>query len=196
MMPESALDIVTCFVTIDDMFTKTNVHAGRPTALTNSELLTIVVYGTLVFKPRTLRDLWRTTRRYHAHDFPTIPAYQTFVEHLHRALPLLCQLCRAGLIDSPLRFMDSTKLPVCANHRVRTHQVAKAIAAFSKNHQGWWYGFKLHAAVNKQGQLCAVRITPANVHDQSITPALTQGHTRIAVGDGGYRSSVMNRWLW
>jgi hypothetical protein len=50
--------------------------------------------------------------------------------------------------------MDSTMLEVCKLVRASRHRVALGIAAFGKNHQSWHYGFKLHAAINPQGQLC------------------------------------------
>lgn len=61
--------------------------------------------------------------------------------------------------------MDSTMLHVCKLVRANRHRVAKGIASFGKNWQGWHYGFKLHAACNPKGQLAAVYFTPANEHD-------------------------------
>lgn len=200
MQPDFARNIVACFVQVDDLLKTQSeglaVKTGRPSTLFDSELLTMVIFGTLTHKARTFKDLWCFMSHYHQADFPNLPAYQNFVAHVHRVLPLMVWVLQNLLRDAPLRFLDSTKLPVCHLHRAERHQVARSRAAFGKNHQGWWYGFKLHAAIDSRGQLCAVRITPANVHDQGITPALTQSRTRIAVGDGGYRSSVMNRWLW
>ena len=57
-------------------------------------------------------------------------------------------------------------------------------------------GFKLHAAVNSQGQLAAVYFTPANEHDGQQIPHLVNDATVIAVGDGTYNASVMRRKMW
>ena len=98
--------------------------------------------------------------------------------------------------DASLKFVDSTMLEVCKLVRADRHKVARGIADFGKNHQGWHYGFKLHATVNPKGQLCAIRFTPANEHDAQQLPYLVNDATRIVVGDGSYTASVMSRKLW
>jgi len=87
-------------------------------------------------------------------------------------------------------------LEVCKLVRADRHKVARNIATFGKNHQGWHYGFKLHAAVNPAGQLSAVYFTPANESDSQQIPYLINDATRVAVGDGGYTASVMQRQMW
>lgn len=203
MQPDLATDIVACFALVDDILQHEHVSCapvgkkrGRPSALSESELVTLVIYATLTFKVRHLKDVWQIMRKYHARDFPRLPSYQAFVAHLHRALPVFSYCLTQILNNSKLRFLDSTALPVCRLIRAKFHRVAREVARYGKNHQGWWYGFKLHAAVDSKGALCAVWFTPANVHDQNITPILTEGQTKLAVGDTGYLSSVMNRLLW
>jgi len=87
-------------------------------------------------------------------------------------------------------------LPVCRDVRADSHKVAKSVAAFGKNHQGWHYGFKLHAAVNPNGQICGMFITPASFHDAQALPYLIRGKVKIIVGDGGYNASVMREKMW
>lgn len=65
--------------------------------------------------------------------------------------------------DASLRFVDSTMLPVCKPVRVNRHRVAKDVAELGCNHQGYHYGFKLHAGIDRFGQLAAFVFTPANV---------------------------------
>jgi len=98
--------------------------------------------------------------------------------------------------DTPLRFIDSTMLPVCRIVRANRHKVARSVATFGKNHQGWHYGFKLHAACNPTGRLAAITFTPASVSDSQQIPYLVNDATAIAVGDGGYTASVMRRKIW
>lgn len=87
--------------------------------------------------------------------------------------------------------MDSTMLVVCKLIRADRHRVARGIAQFGKNWQGWHYDFKLHAACNQFGRLAAARFTPANASDSQQIPHLVNDATRVAVGDGGYTASVM-----
>jgi hypothetical protein len=88
-------------------------------------------------------------------------------------------------------------LQVCKEVRANDHKVAKEVAGLGKNHQGWHYGFKLHATVNRKGQLCSFYFTPANFHDAQALPYLIRERMRrIVVGDGGYTASVMSRKMW
>jgi hypothetical protein len=98
--------------------------------------------------------------------------------------------------DTSIRLMDSTMLKVCRLVRADRHRVAKGIAAFGRNHQGWHYGFKLHAACNVKGQLAAIYFTPANENDGQQIPHLVNNATKVAVGDGGYTAQVMRRKMW
>lgn len=87
-------------------------------------------------------------------------------------------------------------LPVCKLIRADRHRGAKGIAQFGKNWQGWYYGFKLHAACDPQGRLAAIYFTPANESDSQQIPKLVNDHAIIAVGDGGYTAGVMRRKGW
>lgn len=190
--------IVDVFCWVDDVLPKIpKPQGGRPPLLSESELLTILLWNTLVLHQKTLKDLHRWVGLYHRAEFPHLPKYSAFVDGCHRLLPfclvLLQQLLRG---QEPLRFVDSTMLPVCKRQRADTHRVARGIAAFGKNHQGWHYGFKLHASVDARGRLCGIAFTPANVHDAQVLPRIVNAHTKIAVGDGAYTASVMQRILW
>ena len=192
--------IVDIFVWVDDNLPKPlppKVHkGGRPPALTKSETITILLFSSLTAPQKLLKGIWRWVQTNHSDDF-YIPCYSKFVEHCHKALPELLWLIEQTLdTNTPLRFMDSTMLPVCRMVRADRHRVAKNIAKFGKNHQGWWYGFKLHAACNPNGRLAALMFTPANASDSQQIPHLVNDTTAIAVGDGGYTASVMRRKMW
>jgi hypothetical protein len=190
--------IVDLFVWVDDNLPKQlpNPSGGRPAKLSTSEAVTILLFCSLTAPQKMLKGIWRWALTNHSNDFQ-LPGYSKFVEHCHRALPALCWLLEQTLDSgAELRFVDSTMLPVCKLVRADRHKVAKAIAAFGKNHQGWHYGFKLHAACNTTGQLAAIYFTPANEHDAQQIPHLVNDQTMVAVGDGGYTASVMARKMW
>lgn len=84
-------------------------------------------------------------------------------------------------------------LPVCKLVRRKWHRVARGLAHTGHNWQGEHYGFKLHASIDNDGVLCAFAFTAANVHDSRAIPVLVNEHTRIAVGDSGYRSQPLHR---
>jgi hypothetical protein len=170
---------------------------GRPRSLKDSEIITLLVWNALMLHQKTLKDLHRFVSMYHAKDFPTLPKYSGFVAVCHRALPQCFELLTFLLDTSaPVRIMDSTMLPVCKLHRVHEYKVAKNIAQFGKNWQGWHYGFKLHASINLEGSLSGIALTPANVYDAQMEHLLLNEHCRIAVGDTLYGARVMRDRMW
>jgi hypothetical protein len=190
-------DIATLFVVVDDCLPKKTRGAGRPSALADSETLTILLWCTLLLRQRNIIDIHRFARQYHGGDFPGIPDYSSFVRHCHRLIPEMARLLQDSLAtEAPLRFADSTMVQVCRLIRADSHKVAKGLAAFGKNWQGWHYGFKLHASVDPRGRFCGLRLTPANVHDAQMLPFLVGGGAKVVVGDTSYGASVMGRRLW
>lgn len=187
--------ITDLYVVVDDAITEpTRPLGGRPPALRQSEVITILIWSTLTTPAKTLKQTYETTKLYHASDFPNLPTYSKFVEAAHRALPDLIQTLRLLLVTTaPIRIMDATMLPVCKLARADQHRVAKGSADFGKNHQGWHYGFKLHASINRAGQFCGLALTPANVYDAQMMPSILNEYCRVAVGDGTYNASVMRR---
>jgi hypothetical protein len=188
--------IVDLFVWVDDILPETR-KAGAKSILKDSELITILIWDGLTESHQNLREIYSWIMREYQDCFPKMPAYQNFVAHCHRSTPILIALLESTMsTHTPLRFMDSTMLPVCRTCRADRHKVAKSIADFGKNHQGWWYGFKMHTAIDHHNNLCAVYFTPANVHDAQAIPKLVNNETTVAVGDGGYNASVMRERIW
>jgi hypothetical protein len=190
--------IVDIFVWVDDSLPKQlpNPLGGRPAALTQSEVITLVLFSSFAAPQRTLKGIYRWAQIYHADDI-ILPSYAKFIRSCHKAIPMIAWLLEQTLQrDASLRFIDSTILPVCKLVRADRHRVAKGVAAFGKNWQGWHFGFKLHAACDSQGRLAAIYFTPANENDGQQIPKLVNDQTNIAVGDGGYTASVMRRKMW
>lgn len=108
---------------------------GRPVKILDSELLTLLIWNSLTNTcSQTLRQLYDWTCIYHAKDVKDLPTYGGFVAQCHRLLPKLVSLVSLTLSSAtPLRFCDSTILPVCRNQRAVRHKVARAIAAWGYN---------------------------------------------------------------
>ncbi len=183
LSPHHIIDLF-CFV--DDRMKcllPTN-KTGRPAILSDSEAVTI-------------QDLHTEVRLYQKNMFPKLPKYNAFLEQCHRVTPQMYALLHELLRHEALmKIMDSTMLPVCKLHRADDHKVAQDIARFGKNHQGWHYGFKLHASIDLQGNLSAIVFTPASTYDGQMIPKLVNESTRIAVGDTLYGAQVMGRRIW
>jgi hypothetical protein len=192
--------IVDLFVWVDDAVAsagQTEVTAGgRPPALRNSELLTILIWDGLTEPHKTLKATYNWIARDYGDCFQ-LPAYQNFVAHCHRLLPTMVWLLQTLLrYDAELRFADSTMLEVCKNHRADHHKVAASVAAWGKNWQGWHYGFKLHASIDQHNNLTGIYFTPADGYDAQSMERLVAGATRILVGDSHYGASPMRKRLW
>ena len=81
-------------------------------------------------------------------------------------------------------FIDSTPIAVCRNRRIASRRVFAGIAQRGKTSAGWFFGFKLHLAVNDRGELPACRLTLGNVDDRTPVSQLTQGLLGRLFGDG------------
>lgn len=189
-------NIVDVFVWVDDNLPK-QIKPGAKSVLSDSELLTILIWDGLTEPHKNLSSVYSWIAREYHDCFPRLPKYQNFVAHCHRLLPTLSQLLQSTLSTAtPLRFADSTMLPVCRLVRADRHKVAKAVAAFGKNHQGWHYGFKLHASIDHQCRLAALYFTPANEADMLQLRHLVNQTTDIVVADAGYTAQVTRRHIW
>jgi hypothetical protein len=191
-------DLTALFVVIDDAIKELNpVHAtGRPALLSDSEMVTILVYNALVMRQKTLKDILRFTEIYHAKDFSRLPKYSAFVEHNQRVLPIMAYLLSETFSQSELNFADSTFLEVCKLQRADYHKVAVNIAEFGKNHQGWHYGFKMHSAIDWDKKFSSIVFTPGNIYDAQMLPKLVKKWMRVIVGDSHYGASVMRKHIW
>jgi len=191
-------DLTTLFVIIDDVLSKPDqpAIAGRPCLLSDSELITIVIFNAVTLQQKTLKAVWKFVKEYLYREFPKIPEYAGFVAHLHRIVPVMAELLGLTFIPAKLNFVDSTFLEVCKSHRADTYKVAKNIATFGKNHQGFHFGFKMHATIGFFKQLSSILFTPANVHDAQALPKLVRDYMRMLVGDSTYGASVMRKHIW
>ncbi len=190
---------ITNLVAVVDVYlprAKANPLGGRPIVLHTNECIALLLFSSMVAPQRTLKGVYTWAQAHYYRKFK-LPAYSSWVRKCHQALPAMLLILDQLLVkDARLRFMDSTMLQVCKLVRADRHKVAKGIADFGKNWQGWHYGFKLHAACNGKGQLAAVYFTPANKSDSQQIPRLVNAATAVAVGDGGYTASVMRRKMW
>ncbi len=190
--------IVDLFVVIDDRVPEpARPQGGRPKLARDSEIITLLIWNCLSrTRQRTLKDIFNWALLYHRRDVPKLGTYGAFVATCHRLLPRLLELLGAILVPAEIQLIDSTKLPICRNHRKGRYKVAAGLAGWGYNWQGPWFGFKLHAAVDLEGRLSAVTFTPADVYDGHVTPRLVQPETKIVVGDSHYGDKIARKKLW
>lgn len=192
--------ILPLYVMVDDALAPPpKSKGGRPTVLRDSEVITILAFNVLTVQQQHLHQIYDWISQYHQRDFPKLPNYQNFVKHCHRLIPTLADLLNGLLMhEAELRFMDSTMLEVCALVRRSWHRVAKGYARTGYNWQGEHYGFKLHLSIDNDGRICAFVFSDALAHDSRAIPYLINQHTKVAVGDTGYRSALHKKLhqLW
>jgi hypothetical protein len=103
---------------------------NKPSGLSNSEVITLLICFQLS-DYRTLKHFYNDYVCEHLKkEFPTLVSYGRFVE-LQRlaALPLI-MFVMSNCIGtcSGISFIDSTKLAVCKNQRIKQHRQFKGIA--------------------------------------------------------------------
>lgn len=125
-------------------------------------------------------------------EFPSLVSYTRFVEFFPSALVPLCVYLHSCLgACSGVSFVDSTRVAVCHNRRIRQHRVFRGLAARGKTSVGWFFGFKLHLVFNDRGELLTFTLTPGNVDDRAPVPQFAKRLFGKLFGDKGYLSQPL-----
>ncbi len=168
----------------------------RKTELSESEMMTIMVLFHLSHY-RTFKDFYRDCVLGQLYrEFPKAVSYPRFVALMPRLLAPLTKyvLSRTGK-HTGLYYLDSTKLVVCHNRRIYRNKVFKGIAERGHCSVGFFYGFKLHLAINQQGEIIRFCITKGNVDDRQVVEKLMNGLTGLGAGDKGYLGKSLEESL-
>jgi transposase len=203
------MDIVTIFCEIDDFchsllarehpqrLAPASPKKRRASSLSLSEVMTILVWFHA--------SHYRTFKHYYFDsvlsgkraEFPGLPSYARFVELIPMTLLPLCAYLqtRKGQTTG-IQFIDSLPIRVCHNRRIGSHRVFAGLAQRGKGSMGWFYGFKLHLAINEQGELLALTLTPGNVDDRRPVKKLVRKLWGKLFGDRGYISQELFEQLW
>jgi len=163
--------------------------------LSKSEVMTILVYyhG---YGNRTFKDFYTKTVQPHLKsEFPNLVSYNRFVELIPTVLlPLVVFLKLKRLVRSDfITFIDSTKIVVCHNKRIKQNRTFEGIAERGKSTMGWFYGFKLHIAITETGELCGVHLSKGNVDDRDtdVLDEVLENISGKLFADKGYISKEL-----
>jgi len=175
-------------------------HRNRSCEMSDSEIMTIL----LLFHFGTFKNF----KHYYLHyigvhlrnEFPKQLSYNRFVAIEHRVfVPMMFFLNTVCFGKcSGITFIDSTKISVCHNKRIKRNRVFEGIAQVGKSTMGWFYGFKLHLICNDMGELLSFCLTPGNVDDRDpqTLKTLTKDLFGKLFGDKGYISASLFETLF
>lgn len=164
----------------------------RGASLCISELMTLAaLFHQLRF--RQFKSFYLSyARRFLQAAFPTLPSYQRCLELLPRCIvPLSALFQRLKEKCTGITILDSSPIAMCENLRIPRHRVFAGIAARGKSSIGWLFGFKLHIAINHQGELLSMKVKPGNIDDRKPVPFLCQAVFGRVYADKGYISQAL-----
>ena len=152
-----------------------------------SEIMTIIILFQMSHY-RTFKDFYnecilQSLKSY----FPKALSYTRFVACKPSALMVLTAYLFSKCGEKTgLYYIDSTKLQICHNKRIKRNKVFKGIAERGKTTMGWFFGFKLHFVINHNGELINFCFTRGNVDDRTVVRQLMKNLKGLAAGDKGY----------
>lgn len=158
---------------------------------TDSEVITIALMQSCFGVP-TLKQTYMLIQQNYKSAFPLLCSYKQWLARLHQLSDIIGHLCESARncdgFDSKLFVFDSKPIPVC--HPIRHGRVRllrEEGAYFGKTSKGWFFGFKLHAAININGQFVGGVLLPGNLDDREAAEALAFiSDGGVALADWGY----------
>jgi len=173
---------------------KRRERAGQ---LCPSEVMTILIHFHQSHY-RTFKAYYTEHVQVHlSSEFPRLVSYTRFVALIPcMMIPMLAYLQSRYGACTGISFIDATSLEVCDPKRISGHHVFATDARRGKTSMGWFFGFKLHLAVNDRGDLLACCLTPGNVDDRAPVPPMVKRLRGKLFGDRGYISAPLSKLLF
>ena len=124
------------------------------------------------------------------HLFKSLPCYQRMI-HLINMHQLALHALHVALMKGQRNqylWVDSTTLPVCKNQRIQRYKSLAKIASRGKSSMGWFYGCKLHIAMNQFGEIARSTLSNGHIADIKIVEDLVEDMEAKIYADRGYIS--------
>jgi hypothetical protein len=175
-------------------------HRDRSCEMSKSEIITILLLFHIGhfknFKHFYLACVQVNLRK----EFHKQLSYSRFIQIEHRIFVPMMFILNTVCFGkcTGITFVDSTKIAVCHNKRIRRNRVFAGLARTGKSSMGWFQGFKLHLVCNDKGELLSFVLTPANVDDRTpqMVMVLTKELFGKLIGDRGYISQSLFETLF
>ncbi|MDQ5828240.1 MAG: IS982 family transposase, partial [Chloroflexota bacterium] len=163
--------------------------------LCDSEVLTIEVVGEFLGIDEDT-ELFEHFRRHYAHFFPNLLLVHrtTFARQAANLWKVKERLWQELLTLAPheptIAICDSMPLPACLFARAHRCRRFKGKAAFGKDTllKQTFYGFRVHVRICWPGVITRLSVAPANAHELSVLPELTERTSGLLIGDRNYHS--------
>jgi len=75
--------ITDLFCLVDELLPKENKNIGRSLVLSDTEIVTILIWHSLIQGDKTLKEIFENLNTYHLDDFPKLGSYKSFVRRSH-----------------------------------------------------------------------------------------------------------------
>lgn len=166
----------------------------RERKMNESEMMTIIIYyhfsGFKCFKWYYNYVIKKLFKSY----FPETFSYNRFIllmSEMNIYLMFFMTACRLS-VPTAGNYIDSKKLVVSHNRRIKNHKVHKGIAKRGKSSTGWFYGFKLHLIINHLGEIVLFQLSPGNIADNNhkLLQSIADKLQCFLFGDKGYLSKI------
>jgi hypothetical protein len=205
------MDLTTIFCRIDDFFKFYQkyiaakelppIHGGalcpRKKQMTPSEIMAVLVYYAASSNDiKHFKAFYAYKKNELQSAFPGLVSYERMIELKEEVLlPLTAFLLSILSKCTGTSFIDSSKLEACHIKRAGSHKVLRGIAKRGKSSMGWFYGTKIHLAVNEKGELINLLLTSGNVADNNhgVIRHMTSNMFGKLFGDKGY---ILDPQFW
>ena len=189
--------IVAVFCLVDERLKgRSSIRQRGPSPkLSDSEVLTIEIVGEFLGID-TDKAIHLFFRRHYAEWFPALRRVHrtTFSRQAANLWKVKEHLWQELLAQTPydptFALCDSMPLPACLFARAYRCKRFRGEAAFGKDTllKQTFYGFRVHMRVCWPGVITHFSVAPANTHELSVLPQITQGTSGLIVGDRNYHS--------
>ena len=151
----------------------TDTRPGPETALTRSEVVTLVIFAQWA-QFRSERDFYRYAQRHLRPLFPKLGARSQFnraVRRVHATVVALALDCAHDLEPGTAAYeaLDSLGAPVRHAKRRGSGWLDGLRGLGWSNRLGWYQGFPVLTAVNPRGVITGFGFGPGNTSDQALT---------------------------
>jgi len=164
---------------------------GRPRKITKLDSLTLALYQ---------HQSTRSTKKSVYDDFKKVLrcSYKTLVcamnESARLTLQIIFLLMRLNKKQAhPIKYTDSTDLPVCLRKNADKHRAMKGLAGWGYSSKGWFYGLKLTYTRDHDGKPLALKITAPSYPDREIFKEINADLDGLLVADAGYTSRQLEQ---